>query len=454
MKNAKTLYEKVLDLHKVCDIAKEKSQYFISLHLLHEVTSPQAFDFLREKNLKVAFPEFTQAVIDHVIPTDDLSRPFADEQSEIMTKEIEKNTKEFGINFFSPDSENQGVVHISPPELGMIQPGKLIVCGDSHTCTHGAFGAVSFGIGTTEVFLALATGTVVIKPVEVKKIEVISKLKKYTVAKDVILYILSELGTEYGISSVYEFGGETLEKMSMEERMTICNMSVEGGAKSGYFNPDKITFDYLKEKKYAPKKDFDKAVEFWKSLATDDEYKHEETLTFSEDIGPMVTYGTDPSMAIDIDKDDTVPFDDEYMGLKKGDKLTDTNIDVAFIGSCTNGRLSDLKCAAEILKGNKVSVKTLIVPGSKKVKKEAEKLGLDKIFKDAGAEWRNPGCSMCLAMNPDKLKGNQRSLSTSNRNFKGRQGSPTGRTHLASPYTVAVSAIRGKITNPIKFMKK
>lgn len=452
-----TLYDKVWARHKVGILPTGQTQLFVGRHLMHEVTSPQAFEMLRERGIKTKYPKLTAGIVDHVIPTDTNSRPFEDKQAELMTATMEKNVADFKIEFFGADSENRGVCHVSFPEQGLIWPGIVAVCGDSHTCTYGAFGALAFGIGTTQVSHVLATQTLAIDPLKIRRIEFNGSLRKGVTAKDLALYMINELGVEGGLGFAYEFGGNVVDSMSMEERMTLCNLAVEGGARSGYVNPDQTTFDYLKGKPYAPK-DFEKMVEYWKSIASSPNAVYDDKVVFDvSKISPMVTWGVNPSQAVSID--DSIPMSGdadalEYMGLNKGDSILGVPIDVIFIGSCTNGRLSDLEAAAKILKGNKVAIKTLIVPGSRKVKKAAEKIGLDIIFKDAGAEWRDAGCSMCLAMNPDKLVGNQRSASTSNRNFKGRQGSPTGRTHLVSPYIAAASAIEGKIASPIKYLKE
>jgi len=459
-----TLYDKVWEQHVVGILPTGQTQIFVGRHLMHEVTSPQAFEMLRERTLSVKHPELTTAVVDHVIPTDNISRPFKDEQAEKMTAELEKNVSETKINYCSAENQKQGVCHVTFPEQGLLLPGVLAVCGDSHTCTYGAFGALAFGIGTTQVSHVLATQTMAMDKLKIRKINVSGKLQKGVTAKDVALHIIRVLGVQGGVGFAYEFSGETIENMSMEERMTLCNLAVEGGARSGYINPDQTTYDYLKGKEKAPK-DFAKAIVYWDSIKSDENAEYDDIVEISvDDLEPMVTWGVNPEQGITISE--TIPplelfsgkAEEEakdamnYMGLIEGQEIVGQKVDVVFIGSCTNGRLSDLKAAAEILKGQKVSVKTLVVPGSEKVKKEAESLGLDKIFLEAGAEWRMPGCSMCLAMNPDKLVGTQRSASTSNRNFKGRQGSPTGRTHLMSPYTAAATAIEGKITDPRKYL--
>ena len=460
-----TLYDKIWDTHVVGVLPTGQTQIFVGRHLMHEVTSPQAFEMLRDRKLKVTHPKLTTAVVDHVIPTQNCSRPFKDEQAEVMTAELEKNTKSFSIKYFAPCSGTQGVCHVTFPEQGIIWPGQLIVCGDSHTCTYGAFGALAFGIGTTQVSHVLATQTMAMDKLKVRRINIIGKLGKGVTAKDVALTIIRKLGVKGGVGFAYEFGGEVIDRMSMDERMTLCNLAVEGGARSGYINPDGTTFKYLKGRNSTPKKDYDKAVQYWKNVASDKNAVYDDTVTIDvSSLEPVITWGVNPQQTITVSE--KVPSLDsfkgkdreeaedalKYMGLEAGKELIGTKVDVVFIGSCTNGRLSDLVQAAEILKGEKVLVRTLVVPGSEEVKKEAEKLGLDKIFKESGAEWRMPGCSMCLAMNPDRLIGNQRSASTSNRNFKGRQGSSTGRTHLMSPYTAAATAIEGKLADPRKYL--
>ncbi len=459
-----TLYDKVWDSHVVGILPTGQTQIFVGRHLMHEVTSPQAFEMLRDRGLKVSHPELTTAVTDHVIPTDDCIRPYKDSQAEIMTAELEKNTKEFNIPYCEQGSGTQGVCHVTFPEQGIIWPGQLVVCGDSHTCTYGAFGALAFGIGTTQVSHVLATQTMAMDKLKVRRINVVGQLQKGVTAKDVALAIIKKLGVKGGVGFVYEFGGEAVDRMSMEERMTLCNLAVEGGARLGYVNPSKVTFEYLYKKLKAPKEDFTKAVEYWMSIASGPNQEYDDTIAINiSDLEPMVTWGVNPEqttsvstivpLLTDTSIKEVAEYNDalNYMGLTPGQKIEEIPIDVVFIGSCTNGRISDLKAAAKILKGNKVKVRTLVVAGSEMVKKEAESLGLDKVFIEAGCEWRHPGCSMCLAMNPDKLIGNQRSASTSNRNFKGRQGSPTGRTHLVSPYTAAASAIEGKISDPRKY---
>lgn len=453
----KNLFQKVWDLHEVKKLHGGGSQLFIGLHLIHEVTSPQAFAMLRELKLKVAFPKRTYATCDHIIPTDDASRPFADEMAEEMMQAIEKNTKNFGIIFFSPESGYQGVVHIVGPELGLTQPGITVACGDSHTATHGAFGAIAFGIGTSQVRDVLATQTMAINKFKVRKVEVNGTLRPGVYAKDIILYLISKLGVNGGIGYAYEFGGSAIESLSMEGRMTICNMAIEGGARVGYINPDQKTYDYLKGKKYAPKgKKWDEMVTYWESIKSDADAQYDDVVKFeAQDIEPMVTWGINPEHAVGVNenlpKNDNSSYNEayEYTRFIPEKPLKGTKIDVAFIGSCTNGRIEDLREAAKHIQGHKVAkhVKALAVPGSATVKLQAEKEGLDKIFIEAGFEWRNPGCSMCLAMNPDKLVGDQICASSSNRNFKGRQGSSTGRTVLMSPGMVAAAAVKGEIAD-------
>jgi 3-isopropylmalate/(R)-2-methylmalate dehydratase large subunit len=460
----KTLYDKIWEQHIVGTLPTGQTQIFVGRHLMHEVTSPQAFEMLREKGLAVKHPELTVAVTDHVIPTKDVVRPFKDEQAEIMMSQLEKNTKEFNIPYCGVGSGTHGVCHVTYPEQGLLWPGQLAVCGDSHTCTYGAFGALAFGIGTTQVSHVLATQTMALDKLKVRRIEVTGKLQIGVTAKDLALHIIRFLGVQGGVGYAYEFGGETISAMSMEERMTLCNMAVEGGARLGYINPDKTTYEYLRGREKAPK-NFDEAIDYWESIKSETDAEYDDVVEITiDDLEPVVTWGVNPEQGITITE--TIPSlelftgkeKDEakdalnYMGLKEGQEIKGQKVDVVFIGSCTNGRLSDLKAAAEILKGKKVSVKTLVVPGSERVKREAEELGIDKIFLEAGAEWRNTGCSMCLAMNPDKLVGEERCASTSNRNFKGRQGSPKGRTHLMSPYTAAATAIEGKITDPRKYL--
>lgn len=459
----KTLFEKVWEKHTVRQLPDGSTQLFIGTHLMHEVTSPQAFGMLRTLKLKVRYPNRSFATVDHIIPTTDTSEPYADKLAYEMLEHIRKNCADNNIKFFDVNTGCQGVIHIVMPEQGIIQPGMTVACGDSHTATHGAFGAVAFGIGTTQVRNVLATQTLAFKKLKVRKVEVNGTLKDGVYPKDVALHIIRKLGVNGGIGYAYEFAGDVFDNMSMEGRMTVCNMAIEGGARVGYVNPDQKTFDYLKGRPYAPKgADFDKAVEYWKTVASDKDAVYDDVVKFdAADILPTVTWGVNPSQAVFINENipdcDAIADPQQrkdakdalaYMKLKSGTPVKGIPINVAFIGSCTNGRLSDLQEAAKYLKGKKVAkgVRAIAVPGSQIVKKLAEAEGLDKIFTEAGFEWRNAGCSMCLAMNADKLRGDELCASSSNRNFKGRQGSPTGRTVLMSPRMVASSAVAGYIT--------
>lgn len=465
MRMRKNLFNKVWDLHVVDELESGLSQVYIGLHLIHEVTSPQAFQSLKEKNIGVFSPERTFATVDHIVPTIEVQRPFKDVLAEEMIEELVKNTKEYGIKYFGLDSDSQGVVHVIGPELGLTQPGMTIACGDSHTSTHGAFGSLAFGIGTSQVTDVLATQTLSMKKLKVRKINVSGKLQNGVYAKDVILYIINKLGVNGGIGFAYEYSGSTIDSLSMEERMTVCNMSIEGGARTGYINPDQTTYEYLKGKEYAPD-NFEDAIEYWNSIRSDSDAEYDDVVEiYAEDITPMVTWGINPGQSVSIENNlpSTDNMDDEsaksideamqYMEFSSEDSMKGKNIDVVFIGSCTNGRLSDLHEAARVIKGKKVSenVRALVVPGSKEVYNQAVTEGLDKVFIEAGFEWREPGCSMCLAMNPDKLEGNEICASTSNRNFKGRQGSPKGRTLLMSPAMAAAAAIRGEVVDVREF---
>ena len=465
-----TLFDKVWDLHKVADLPGGSSQVFIGLHLIHEVTSPQAFGALKDKNLKVKFPSRTIATVDHIVPTDNQSRPFKDNLAEQMIDTLEKNCKIHKIKFFNIGSGSQGIVHVVAPELGLTQPGMTIACGDSHTSTHGAFGSIAFGIGTSQVRDVLASQTLAMNKLKVRQIWCKNRLSEGVFAKDLVLHIINKLGVKAGVGYAYEFSGPAIDLLSMEERMTICNMSIEGGARCGYVNPDQITFKYIQERQFAPKNEnWARAVEWWQSLASEKDAKYDDVVLIdASQVEPTVTWGITPGQSIGVSQKipelKELSIDDqfiageayEYMGLSPGQAIKNTPIDVCFIGSCTNGRISDLRVAAEIIQNHKVSpkVKAFVVPGSEKVAKAAIEEGLDKIFKEAGFQWREPGCSMCLAMNPDKLTGNQVSASSSNRNFKGRQGSPSGRTLLMSPAMVAAAAIEGKVSDVREFIKK
>ncbi|HET6424138.1 MAG TPA: 3-isopropylmalate dehydratase large subunit [Planctomycetaceae bacterium] len=463
MSDRRNLFNKVWDLHSVRTLSSGQTQLFIGLHLIHEVTSPQAFAILRERGLKVPYPERTVATVDHIVPTDNQARPFLDVLAEQMMSAIEQNCREFGVKLFNIDDNRQGVVHIVGPEQGLTQPGMTIACGDSHTSTHGAFGAIAFGIGTSQVADVLATQTLAMSRPKVRRIEVTGKLRPGVFAKDVILHIIRKLGVQGGVGYAYEYAGEVFDRMSMEERMTVCNMSIEGGARCGYINPDQTTVDYIKGRPFAPKEsEFDKAAQWWLSLASAPDAEFDDHVVFDgSTIEPTVTWGINPAQAIGVGellpavasfaKDDQKGVQEafEYMSLKENTPIKGQKIDVAFIGSCTNGRISDLREAAAIVQGKHVAkgVKALVVPGSQQVRIQAMQEGLDKIFSAAGFEWREAGCSMCLAMNPDKLKGREVCASSSNRNFKGRQGSPTGRTLLMSPAMVAAAAITGAVTD-------
>ncbi len=458
---AKTLFEKIWDSH-VVEEGNGRSLLYIDRHLVHEVTSPQAFDGLRMNKRNIRRTDLTFATMDHNVPTSDRSLPILDQTSEVQIKTLERNCKEFGVKLFDINSPDQGIVHVIGPELGITLPGTTIVCGDSHTSTHGAFGAFAFGIGTSDVEHVLATQCIWMEKPRTFEIRVEGKRKNIhaITAKDIILSIIRKIGTAGGTGTTFEYRGETISELSMEQRMTICNMSIEGGARAGLIAPDEKTFDYLRGRRYVPK-NYEKLVEYWReNLKTDSNARFDKSFTLHVDtIAPQVSWGTNPAMTVDVTG--KVPFPEEYakgnteeekaatkalqyMGLKSGTLITDIEIDRVFIGSCTNSRLEDLTEAARAVKGKKVSskVRAMIVPGSQHVKKQAEELGLDGIFKDAGFEWRESGCSMCLGMNPDILSAGERCASTSNRNFEGRQGSG-GRTHLVSPVMAAVAAIQG-----------
>ena len=461
---SKTLYDKIWQSHLINEQDDGTSLIYIDRHLVHEVTSPQAFEGLRLSNRKVNSPKRTLAVADHNVPTLDRELGIKEEDSRIQVEELDKNVEEFQIPYFNMNDTRQGIVHVIGPEQGFTQPGMTIVCGDSHTATHGAFGSLAFGIGTSEVEHVLATQTLIQKKAMNMLINITGNLDKIVTSKDLILYIIGKIGTAGGTGCVIEYSGNALRDMSMESRMTICNMSIEAGARAGMIAPDDITFNYLYEKPMAPKnEDWDKAVNWWKTLPSDSGAKFDKIVDIdATKVTQTITWGTSPEEIVSIDG--TVPNPDkisdevkqnkikrsiEYMGLTPGQKISDVEINTVFIGSCTNSRIEDIRSAAEIIKGKEVSanVKALVVPGSGLVKKQAEEEGLDVIFKHAGFEWREPGCSMCLAMNSDKLNEGDRCASTSNRNFEGRQGKG-GRTHLVSPEIAAASALTGKLTDP------
>ena len=459
---SKTLYEKIWDSHVVLEQENGPSLLYIDRHLIHEVTTPQAFEGLRLNNRKVRRPDLTIATEDHNVPTSNRSLPILDQTSSNQIQTLEKNCKDFGIQLFGIDNPNQGIVHVIGPQLGITLPGSTIVCGDSHTSTQGAFGALAFGIGTSEVEHVLATQTIWLEKLKPFEIKVEGKRKNpfAITAKDIILSIIRRIGTSGGAGTVIEYRGETISELSMEQRMTICNMSIEAGARAGLIAPDEKTFDYLRGKKFTPK-NYDELVEEWReNLKTDSDAKFEKSFTINvQDIAPQVSWGTNPAMVSDVTEEIPTPEEYaknnpsqqkgatkalEYMDLKPGTPITDIFIDRVFIGSCTNARLEDLVDASKVVKGKKVSskVQAMVVPGSQMVKKQAEELGIDKIFKDANFEWRESGCSMCLGMNPDILGPGERCASTSNRNFEGRQGTG-GRTHLVSPVMAAAAAIEG-----------
>jgi 3-isopropylmalate/(R)-2-methylmalate dehydratase large subunit len=455
----RTLFEKIWDNHVVYDEPGRQTILYIDLHLVHEVTSPQAFDGLRMSGRKIRRPELTLSTVDHNVPTTDRSLPIVDPISKQQIDTLRNNCKEFGITLYDIHDPRQGIVHVIGPEQGYTQPGMTIVCGDSHTSTHGAFGALAFGIGTSEVEHVMATQTLLQSKAKTLELRVDGRLAPGITAKDVILYLIGQISTSGGVGYCVEYTGEVVRSLSMENRMTICNMSIEGGARAGLIAPDDTTYNYLRGRPHAPQgAEFDKAVERWRTLPTDIGAKYDKSLVFDGDeIAPQVSWGTNPGQVASVDARIPKPgeFSDpseqkaaasalEYMGLAGGEPISDLKLDRVFIGSCTNARIEDLRAAAAVVNGHKVasSVNAMVVPGSGLVKQQAEKEGLDRIFKDAGFEWREAGCSMCLAMNPDKLEPGERCASTSNRNFEGRQGRG-GRTHLVSPAMAAAAACAG-----------
>ncbi len=458
----KTLAEKIWAEHVVRQVEGEPDLLYIDLHLIHEVTSPQAFDGLRLANRKVRRADLTIATEDHNVPTLNIDKPIADPVSKLQVDTLRANCKEFGIRIHSLGDKDQGVVHVVGPQLGITQPGMTIVCGDSHTSTHGAFGALAFGIGTSEVEHVLATQTLPLQRPKTMAINIDGALKPGVTSKDIILAVIAKIGTGGGQGYVIEYRGSAIRALSMESRMTVCNMSIEAGARAGLIAPDQTTFDYIKGKPHAPE-DFDAAVAYWSTLFTDKDAKFDVEVSLdANELEPFVTWGTNPGQGLPLSGKVPNPADITdteartaaeralvYMGLEAGTALKSIAIDTVFLGSCTNGRIEDLRAAAEILKGKKIasSLRMLVVPGSARVRLEAEAEGLDKTFIDAGAEWRNAGCSMCLGMNPDQLAVGERSASTSNRNFEGRQGKG-GRTHLVSPLVAAATALRGTLSSP------
>ncbi|GGM55094.1 3-isopropylmalate/(R)-2-methylmalate dehydratase large subunit [Halarchaeum rubridurum] len=459
-----TLYDKVWDEHTVTTLPTGQTQLFVGLHLIHEVTSPQAFGMLQERDLDVAYPELTHATVDHIVPTGDRSRPFENDAAERMMEELEENVRDAGIEFDDPTTGDQGIVHVIGPEQGITTPGKTIVCGDSHTSTHGAFGAIGFGIGTSQIRDVLATQCIAMEKQKVRKIEVTGELGPGVEAKDVILEIIRRLGTDGGVGHVYEYAGEAIENMGMEGRMSICNMSIEGGARAGYVNPDETTYEWLAETDaYAddPEK-FERHKEYWESIRSDAEAEYDDVVTIDgSELEPVVTWGTTPGQGIGItdpipDPEEMASGDadvarraQEHMRVEPGETMNGYDIDVAFLGSCTNARLPDLRAAANVVEGREVDdgVRAFVVPGSQRVKAAAEEEGLDQVFTEAGFDWRDAGCSMCLGMNDDQLQGDEACASSSNRNFIGRQGSKDGRTVLMNPRMVAAAAITGEVTD-------
>ena len=460
----RTLAEKVWDAHVVRRAEDEPDLLYIDLHLVHEVTSPQAFDGLRAAGRPVRRPDLTLATEDHNVPTFDIDKPIADPISRAQVEALRVNAAEFGVPIYSLGDAEQGIVHVVGPQLGLTQPGMTVVCGDSHTSTHGAFGALAFGIGTSEVEHVLATQTLPLKPFKTMAIEIDGPLPAGVTAKDVILRVIAEIGTGGGQGYVLEYRGEAIRALSMEARMTVCNMSIEAGARAGLIAPDQTTFDYLEGRDRAPQgEEWDAAVASWRTLVTDDDAEFDTVVTIdAATLSPFVTWGTNPGQGVPLSASVPSPADYadeqdrtgaeralEYMGLTAGTPMKDIPVDTVFIGSCTNGRIEDLRAAAQVLDGRKVadSVTALVVPGSVRVRLAAEAEGLDKVFEAAGAQWRNAGCSMCLAMNADKVAPGQRSASTSNRNFEGRLG-PGSRTHLVSPQVAAATAVVGRLASP------
>ncbi|MGB2869586.1 MAG: 3-isopropylmalate dehydratase large subunit [Bacteroidota bacterium] len=469
MSQARTLFEKVWESHVVAQEPQSPAVLYIDLHLIHEVTSPQAFTGLRERRLKVRRPEKTVATVDHSVPTRTPVSPIVDPLAAKQVQQLEQNAREFGIRLYGLDNPNRGIVHVIGPELGLTQPGMTVVCGDSHTSTHGAFGALAFGIGTSEVEHVLATQCLLQRKPKTFEIRLEGVLAPGVSAKDIILAVLAKIGIGGGTGHVFEYTGSAIRLLSMDQRMTICNMSIEGGARAGMVAPDDTTFEYMAGREFAPKgTDWDKAVAHWRTLRSDRDAQYDNSFTLDAgSLGPMITYGTNPGMGMAVTdhvpepgclSDSSQKFALEkalaYMGLQPGQSLLGKRVDVVFIGSCTNSRITDLRQAARFLSGRKVApnVRVLVVPGSQDVKRLAEAEGLHRIFKDAGAEWREAGCSMCIAMNGDQLEPGQYAVSTSNRNFEGRQGKG-GRTFLASPLTAAAAAVTGAITDVRTLMK-
>ncbi|WP_324662252.1 3-isopropylmalate dehydratase large subunit [Haloarcula sediminis] len=461
-----TLYDTVWDKHKVAELPNGQDQLFIGLHLVHEVTSPQAFGMLRERDIDVAYPDRTFATTDHIAPTEaeKRERPLADQQSEEMLSALERNVSENGITFFGFESGKQGITHVVAPELGLSQPGMTVACGDSHTATHGAFGSIGVGIGTSQIRDVLATGCIAAEKQKVRRINVEGSLGEGVYAKDIILKIIKDLGVDGGVGHVYEYGGPAIEELDMEGRLAVCNMSIEGGARAGYINPDQTTYDYLEGREYVPEgEEYEELKEYWETISSGEDAVYDDEVTIDVDgLDPLVTWGINPGQVVEVSEPIPSPEDFEgrseqeaaqqaldHMELSPGESMLGYDVDVAFLGTCTNGRVSDFEVAAEILEGNTVDedVRALAVPGSETVREQCEARGLDEVFIDAGFQWRRAGCSMCLAMNDDALEGDEVCASSSNRNFIGRQGSKDGRTVLMSPAMVAAAAVEGEVTD-------
>ena len=466
-----TLYDKVWDRHKVTELPNGQDQLFVGLHLVHEVTSPQAFGMLRERDLDVAYPDRTFATTDHIAPTEPekRERPLADDQAEEMLSALERNTSENGITFFGFESGKQGITHVVAPELGLSQPGMTVACGDSHTATHGAFGSIGVGIGTSQIRDVLATGCIAADKQKVRRINVEGELGKGVYAKDIILKIIQDLGVDGGVGHVYEYGGPAIEALDMEGRLAVCNMSIEGGARAGYINPDETTYEYLQGREYVPEGEaFEERKAYWESISSDEDAEYDDVVTVdADDIDPLITWGINPGQVIEIT--DSVPQPEDFesrtdreaaeqaldhMDIEPGQSMLGYDVDVAFLGTCTNGRVSDFAEAAKILEGNTVDdgVRALAVPGSETVREECEARGIDEVFINAGFQWRRAGCSMCLAMNDDSLEGDEVCASSSNRNFIGRQGSKDGRTVLMSPAMVAAAAVEGEVADAREYL--
>jgi 3-isopropylmalate/(R)-2-methylmalate dehydratase large subunit len=465
-----TLYDKVWERHKVTELPNGQDQLFVGLHLVHEVTSPQAFAMVEERGLDVAFPDRTYATTDHIAPTEAAKRerPLTDDQAEEMLSALERNVSENGITFFGFDSGKQGITHVVAPELGLSQPGMTVACGDSHTATHGAFGSIGIGVGTSQIRDIFSTGCIAADKQKVRRIEVEGSLGRGVAAKDVILKIIQDLGVDGGVGHVYEYGGPAIRDLGMEGRLAICNMSIEGGARAGYINPDETTYEYLRGREYVPEGDaFERRKEYWESIASDDDAEYDDVVTVDVDgMDPLVTWGINPGQVIEVSEPVPAPGDFEsrtdreaaadaleHMGLSPGESMLGYDVDVAFLGTCTNGRVSDFERAAAVLEGHTVAddVRALAVPGSETVRAECERRGIDETFIEAGFQWRRAGCSMCLAMNDDSLEGDEVCASSSNRNFVGRQGSKEGRTVLMSPAMVAAAAVEGEVTDCRRF---